>query len=306
MSRKKRNFRPNYRDNYWQTEAYNQNLFYMLRDDITQLALSRFKWVNLPETCDARYLEWTLLYEGAATIAFPVRDPSKIMSLKMVQQGEPNCYDNPRSWDAIGATGRTRFRCTWSNGVVVFDNVTRYPLIQKINLWARELADIIRCKQVNRFSVKMPVIISGASESGFDMANLLKQISNGEPAVIATNGIDNVDVRVWNTDVPFLGKELTAEYENTWNIIYKELGIDSLPFKAERRIEDEVTDTMQPTELAALSPLDCRRSAAAKFCARFGEYLPEGPFYPVFNRDNVSDNYNIAHRFDTVMGVDDD
>lgn len=306
MTRRKRSrgFKPSYRDNYFQTDSYNNALFLAMRDDIMQVALSRFKWVNLPPTCDARYLEWTLIHEGCATIAHPKSDPSCVLSLKAVQQGERNMYDNPRAWRAVGATGKTDFGCDWGNGVFIWDNETRYPVLSKINIWARELADIIRAKQINRFHMRMPVIISGASEHQFDMQNILKNISNGEPAIITTDGIENINVRVWNTGVEFLGETLTSEYENTWNIIYKELGIPSMPFKSERRVEAEVNSYKRQNQLAALSPLDMRRVAAKKYCERFGDSLADGEFYPVWNNDLITDNYELVHKFDTYLQSD--
>ena len=59
-----RKYRPGAQPTYWQTEAYNQQLFTMFQSDLIELALSRFRWVNLPETCNERFLEWTLLTEG--------------------------------------------------------------------------------------------------------------------------------------------------------------------------------------------------------------------------------------------------
>ena len=61
-------------DIYWASAAYNQRLFIMFRQQIIDLALTRFRWVNLPPTCDSRYLEWTLLFQGCATIAHPKSD----------------------------------------------------------------------------------------------------------------------------------------------------------------------------------------------------------------------------------------
>lgn len=306
MSRRKRKraFRPSYRDNYFQTDGYNNALYLAMRDDILQVAMSRFKWVNLPPTCDARYLEWILIHEGCATIAHPKSNPACVLSLKAVQQGEPNMYDNPRSWRAMGSTGKTDFKCDWSNGVFMWENESRYPLLSKINIWARELADIIRAKQINRFHQRMPVIISGASEHQFDMTNLLKNITNGEPAIITTDGIENINVKVWNTGVEFLGEELTNEYENTWNIIYRELGIPSMPVKSERRVEAEVSTYSSQNKLAALSPLDMRRTAAQKYCERFGDTLAHGDFYPVWNNDLISANYDLMHKWSTFMDLD--
>ena len=134
-------YRPGSQPTYWQTEAYNQQLFNMFRNDLIELALSRFRWLNLPETCNERFLEWTLLTEGAATLAFP-NTGNTVLSLRAVQQGAPNMYNEPRAWRALGITGKTDFMCNWGNAVWIWENRTRYPLLVKINIWARELADI--------------------------------------------------------------------------------------------------------------------------------------------------------------------
>lgn len=73
-----------------------------------------------------------------------------------------------------------------------------------------------------------------------------------------------------------------------------------MPFKEERMIEDEVNSTMQPTELARLSPLTTRRAACDKLNARFGDRLVE-PITVVWARDNITDNYDLRHRYDTLI-----
>ena len=299
--RRRKGYRPGYRDNYWQTAAYNEHLFQMFRDDIINIAISRFKWVNLPKSCDARYLEMTLLYEGQATIAYPRSSEGMFLSLRAVMQDEPNMYGNPKRWRAIGQTGRTDFPCSWANGVFIRDSMTMYPLMTKINVWARELADIVRTAQVNRFHLKMPVIITGAAERSFDMGNIVKQITQGEPVIITTDGINDIDVKVWNTDVEFEGEALSAEFENAWAKVYRELGIDWVSHKSERMIEDEVKASVQPSEFTRLSPIMCRREAAEKLNDRFGKYLVDGDIDVVWNADNLSDNYNTASNLQTIL-----
>lgn len=299
MTRRKRNRSPRTRwnvDRYWQTAAYNEALRGMLFDDIMQLALTRFKWVDLPYTCDEWYLERCLVHDGCATIAQPGRHAGTFLSLAAVTQGAPNMYDRPKRWRARGATGRTDFEVTPANGVFVYDNKTRYPLAAKISIWARELADIIRVKQINRYHMRMPVIMTGAQERKFDMENVVKQMGQGEPIIIGTDGMDNIEVKVWSTDIEFIGERLQAEYENTWNNVYRMLGIRNLPFKSERRIEDEVLSDRKPSELSALSALECRREAVEKLNRRFGLDVKV-----VLNSDIQSQNYDALHSLDQYM-----
>lgn len=285
---------------YWQPEAYNQQLYNMFRNDLMELALSRFSWVGLPETCNERYLEWTLLNEGCATLAFPNASDT-MLSLKCVQQGAPNMYDEPRSWRAIGETGRTQFNCNWANGVWIWENRSRYPLLVKINIWARELADIIRTKQINRYHMRMPMLVTAPQDRAFDVQNFYKQVAQGEPFVLGYDSLTDVQVQAVMPEraKEYIGDKLHEEWANTWDSIYRELGIDSMPFKQERMIEDEVNSTMQPTELARLSPLGARRAACDKLNARFGDRLSQ-PVRVVWARDNISDNWDLAHRLDTL------
>ena len=300
--KQKKPFRPGQQATYWQTEAYNQQLFNMFQNDLIELALSRFRWVGLPETCNERYLEWVLLTEGSATLAYPSLTSETLLSLKGVQQGVPNMYDEPRSWRALGATGKTNFMCNWTNGVWIWENSTRYPLMVKINIWARELADIMRTKQINRYHMRMPLVITAPQDRAFDVQNFYKNIANGEPFVLAYDNFSDIQTSATMPERAreYIGDKLQAEWSNTWDAIYRELGIDSMPFKEERMIEDEVNSTMQPTELARLSPLTTRRAACDKLNARFGDRLAE-PITVVWARDNITDNYDLRHRYDTLI-----
>lgn len=300
--KQKKPFRPGQQATYWQTEAYNQQLFNMFQNDLIELALSRFRWVGLPETCNERYLEWVLLTEGSATLAYPSLTSETLLSLKSAQQGAPNMYDEPRSWRAIGATGKTNFMCNWTNGVWIWENSTRYPLMVKINIWARELTDIIRTKQINRFHMRMPLVITGPQDRALDVQNFYKNIANGDPFVLAFDNFSDIQTSATMPERAreYIGDKLQAEWSNTWDAIYRELGIDSMPFKEERMIEDEVNSTMQPTELARLSPLTTRRAACDKLNARFGYKLAR-PITVVWARDNITDNYDLRHRYDTLI-----
>lgn len=278
-------------DNYWQTSDYNSALFMMYRQQIIKLAMNRFKWVNLPPTCNERYLEMTLLFQGIATIAFPSKQRGTFYSTQVAQMSPPNVYDNPTKWLSVGNNG-WRFKCSNRNGVIVWDNRARYPLMQMVDMWARELVDIRRTKQLNRMHVKTPYLIKCSPEQEQQAENIYKQMAGGEPAIITTTGIENIDIDVIKTDVPYLGEELTAEEINTWQQIYQMLGIENLTFKAERMVQDEVNKRDEPSDLMALDGLNCRREACEQLNERFSDYL-EAPATCIWAKDNISQNLNF-------------
>lgn len=278
-----------YNETYWQTAEYNSQLYRALHNQVVQLAMSRFKWINLPDTCDERFLEWVLFWQGSATIAFPKSQPGVFYSTKMAQVGRPNIYDNPIKWRSIG-NNAWNFDVTPANGVVVYDNISRMSMLLQIDLYVRELVDIQRAKQMNRMHIKTPYLITVPQDMELTAVNTIKQILGGEPAILANEYIRDMDVNAIQTGVQYLGLELTQDELNCWNKIYSALGISNLTFKAERQIEDEVKAVQEPTDLMALSPLTSRREAANKLNEKFGLDI-----HVVWRQDNESDNYNAMH-----------
>lgn len=282
-------------DNYFQTGEYNSRLFMAYFEQIMKLAVNRYHWVNLPASCNERYMERVLLMQGVATIAYPKKifiRKKLFVSTMMAQAGAPNLYDNPIKWRSIGNNG-WNFNCNYRNGVIVWDNRDRYPMLDLISVEARELVDIKRTAQLNRMHCKTPYIIQCAPEQEQQALNIYKQIAGSEPCVITTDGLHNeIDIQAIQTGVAYLGEELTAAMINEWQQIYQMLGIENLTYKAERMVQDEVDKRDKPTEIIALDGLNCRRDACDEMNSRFGEYL-DGEMTCVWAQDNISANYNL-------------
>ena len=293
MSKKNRPFIGMSSDLYWQSASFTNRMYNMYRNQILSLALTRFEWHGLPATCNARFLEWTLLTQGQATISFPKDQEGVFYSTQVTWQGAPNIYDNPPRWLSIGNNG-WRFSAGPTQGVVVWDNLLRMPILDAIDLMARELTDLSRTEQINRLHQKTPYILTGPQDKKIDMTNLWKQIAGGEPAVIGTDGLSQIEVSAIKTDVPYLASEIDAAIQNTWTRIYQLLGIDSMPFKQERQIEDEVISQQTPSSMQALGFLAARREAAEVLNDRFEQYLTE-PITVTMREDYESDNWQMTH-----------
>ena len=294
-------------DRYWQSAGYNSRLFTMFRNQVLDMALTLYHWVNRPETCDERFLELTLFTQGIATIARPRsgKHAGKWLSLAIGGwETSPDMYGNPSAWRALGLNGYN-FNVNPSNGYFCWDNHLRTPLTDRIDLWCRELVDIVRTMQQNRVHQKVPMIISGVQEKKLDLTNYAKQVGGGEVIVLATDGIQDLHVGALSSNIPFIGTELWANYLNIWNQIYGALGIGNLPFKAERQIEDEVNSQQDPTDLIALDGLTERRRMCDVLNNRFPEFR-DTPLDVVWRSDNATHNYNMLHDLQTLMQIGDD
>lgn len=273
---------------YWGTLDYNARLLSAYQDQIYQLALTRYEWIGLPKTVDPLYLERVLLFKGWGTIAFPSKGEQRGLwyAAKAVTNGPLGIYDRPTKWIAY-SRDQLRFKVDPSNGVVIYDNINRTPVLNALDLAARELVDIEKTRQMNRFHQKVPYVLVVPQDMELSAINLLNQVMSGNPATVANPTIRDLEPYRLGIDVPYIGAELTAAEQNVWNRIYTILGISNITYKSERMIEDEVRSMSEPAGMMSLSGLVERRRAADYLNDRFGLNVSV-----VWRADNQSENYN--------------
>lgn len=290
----------------WDSYSYNERVIRMFKNQILRLALARFKWVNLPQTCNAAYLERCLLFNSWATIGFDFDNPAIMVNGTVSGNTQPNLYDEPTQWELRAENGFVLPMCN-TNGVICYDNILRCSILDEINIYARELADILITARMNRQHQKMPYVIVGDSDKELDMTNILKQVTGGEIAFIANESFRNIEVTTLDTRVEYLGDAFKLSTENTWNAVYKLLGIPNAPLKRERMLSKEIEMANAPDDLMALNPLDTRRRAAKVLNELInpltGEPVidPEKPVMVYWNKDLQTQKFDRLY-----MGFDDE
>lgn len=274
---------------YWGSLSYNGQLLSVYKNIFYMLAMTRFEWVGLPKTVDPLFLERQLLFEGHATIARPEKGKKKGFwySAKAVQTGPLGVYDYPKSWQAYNRD-QLRFNVTGKNGIWIYDNVARFPMCFALDMFARELVDVQKTEQVNRFYQKVPYVLVAPDDMDLSANNFMASVMGGEPAIVGNRYVKDMEPYRLGLDVPFLGRELNAAEQNVLNKVYTMLGIANLTFKSERMIEDEVHDMGEPSTLMALAALDERRRAAERLNTRFGLDVSV-----VWRTDNESENARL-------------
>jgi len=286
----KKNRKPTgfYGDNYWQSADWNQRSFIAYRQWILSMAINRYKWLNLPETCDERYLEFTLLRNGVASIAYPEKMPGVFFSTMTNLDGRWNVYDTPCHWQSIGNNG-WNFNASPKTGVLVYENRLRMPTWQQIEYFARRLAALDRVEDINMQQQRTPYLITAPREQVNDAKQMYKQIAGGEPAILGKSNLSAINIEAINTGVPYLGKELSDKKLALWDEIYNFLGISHVGQKSERLTSEEVSASNEPSNLMALDGLTARRDAAETLNTRFGLDV-----HVVWRKDNESDIYNYS------------
>lgn len=289
MSKKNRNKRTTfYGDNYWQSADWNQRSFYAYRQWILSMAVNRYKWLNLPDTCDERYIEFTLMRNGVVSIAHPKGLDGVFFSTMANLDGRWNVYDTPSHWVSFGNNG-WNFKANPSTGVLIYENRLRMPPWQQIEYFARRLAALDRVEDINMQQQRTPYLITAPREQVNDAKQMYKQIAGGEPAILGKNSLSTINIDVINTGVPYLGAELSEKKLALWDEIYAFLGISHVGQKSERLTSEEVSASNEPANLMALDGLTARREGANQLNTRFGLDI-----HVVWRKDNESDIYNYS------------
>lgn len=302
---------PTGRGDYWQNPHLNARMFQVFRNEIMTLALNRFRWEGLPDTVDSEFLEWCLLMNGEASIAFPRSYPGMFLATRLAANAPLNIYRRPTKWQAVTDLGG-HFECTPFNGAVVYDSQTRFPLMMTIEAYAQELADVYITKRVNRYHQRIPLVLRGPQDKELDIINIAKQVGGGEPMVIGVDSIADIEVEaITQKPAPFLGAELTDAERAIWARVFDALGIPNVIFKHERQITSEVEAQNEQTSIIRLGALRERRKAADELNRRFYEpneifpKLLERPISVVKAEDYESNVWNQLHMLGNLEAMED-
>ena len=300
MSRKNRQKRGDFLgDRFWQTDSYNSRTFQKNFDLLLSLALNRFRWEGLPDTCDSRYLEFVLHRNGIATFSYDANQPTRIFTtLQAMPYGEYNMYGLPVKWRAVGFDGLTDYEVDNGNGVLCYYSNSRISPWNALEIYARKMAHYERTEDVNLSQQMKPFIGIAPQEKRLELVNLLKQVEGGEPAILGDSGLLDLmnNVTVIDTKVPIITEELARSHQNVLNQALLYLGIPHLAFeKGERMIEDEARANTAPTNVMLLDCLKARRDFCDKVNAKFGTEI--GVY---FNEDLESYNYNYTNNVEQM------
>lgn len=298
MSRKK-NRVANGSPYYWQTDDYNTLCYNVNVDMLLAIAMNRFRWEGLPPTCDPRFLELQLHKVGIATICHSADAPDVWQTLMAMPQGEWNDYGIPTKWRAKGWNGN-EYDVTPVTGELVYYSQTRLNPWGAITQFATKLTHIQRTSDVNLFHQQKPWIMLMPQEKKMELVNLIKQTAGYEPVILGDSSnkalLDLNEGNCFTLDlrVPFIGKELSEQYQNVLNQYLLYMGIPHIMFeKGERMITEEATAGNSTTNILLKNCLDARRWA----CKQLRRIAPDvfGDTYVYLNDDWESYNYNYLN-----------
>lgn len=263
MGRRRTNFETSLNDNM---ESY-----YYYIDRLTELSISMFEWVNLPDTVDERFLEMTLFTNGCAV--YFNDDVLGNLALPVAINGQWNVYKIPIRRRAYSVNGYQNGDLTIDNSVMIYNNMIRTNSVRAVRMFARRLWDLDRSIDVNARAQKTPVLLQGTEQQRLTLLNAYKELDGNSPVIMADKDIDlrNGPISCVSTEAPYVADKLYTLKTQVWNEALTYLGISNLNIqKKERLVADEVVRSMGGTIASRYSRLEMRRKAAEEINDMFG------------------------------------
>ena len=236
---------------------------------LTELAISMFKWKNLPDTVDARYIEMQLFLTGA--MVYFNDEVIGDLCLNCLSQGRMDVYGYPIIRRAYSAYNNYQRLLKPNNSVIIYNNYMRTNSVLDVQMYARRLYNIDRIIDINVNAQKTPVIVRASEKQRMTMMQLYMQYDGNEPFIFGDKDLDLNSLAVLKTDAPYVADKLYALKTEIWNEALTHLGISNVNInKKERLITNEVSRTQGGTIASRYSRLDSRQEAAEKINKMFG------------------------------------
>nr|DAP77560.1 MAG TPA: upper collar protein [Caudoviricetes sp.] len=247
------------------------NYFYRLM----LIARSLFKWNNLPNGINEKWIERYLFSEGSCVF---YKDPIiGFMVAKIGNTGALNYYDEPTTIRPYATNYLYENKNTdgqLMNGedcVIIRNNADCIPTFPMIQLYSADLTNIKRTIDTNIEGQKMPIIIKCTDKQKLSLKQAIKQKQDNEPVIYGDKNLNTEDINVLKTDTPIVFDKLQVQKTNVLNECLTFLGINNANTdKRERLVTNEVDSNNEMIQINSDVMLETRKQACKEINDMFG------------------------------------
>lgn len=269
---------------FWESANYNNQSFQMYYQRLVELSISMFKWKNLPDTIDDRFLELALFGDGMAIFfkdeflenigerneELNSKYVGSFLALRTMIGGQLNVYNIPNTRRAYASNGYN-VPLTEKNSVIIFNNMLHTNSVLLTEYYAKRLWDYDRTIDINVKAQKTPVLIQCDETERLTMMNLYKKYDGNEPYIWGTRSLEPKNLSVLKTDAPFVADKVYNLKQLIWNEALTYLGISNTNInKKERLLSSESAANNGATIASRYSRLNARQQACKQINKMFG------------------------------------
>lgn len=244
---------------------------------LMEMAINRFKWTNLPEEIDRRFVEYELFRHALVVFFKEEKNFNRFFALRGSGAGMWNMYDNPTTFTVTGNSMAAFLpnKLGAKECVPIWANTLRVPDWDLVLLQATKLAEIERTIEINLMGMRKPWVIAVEESERMTFANVWRQAEEGAPVIFGTQamGPEQLREKLHLLDLK-IDKDLVLNLQisksKIWNETMTMLGINnSNQDKRERLVADEVAGNDQQISAARNSSMGARKYAVEQINRMF-------------------------------------
>ena len=232
-------------------------------------ALDVFRWENLPEGLESRFIEKQLYEYGECF--FYNHKALGFICLPVYDTNQQNIYGEYDTGHVMSYNGIiNEFVNYKKDGVHIFNNDLREPTAGYIRDYSDKMTQVELAIKMNIHQQKFPYLISCNKKNELTMKNLYQRISLGDPAIFVHNGINIEDLQVLPSQAPYVADKLNEYRFELEREILTFLGINNNFEKKERVVVDEVNSNNEFIQRNIEIQYKHRLQACERINAMFG------------------------------------
>lgn len=216
-------------------------------NQIMNLFINRFEWVNLPKEIEPFYIERVLFFDGVGGLIYDDHVNSYAFT-KLNLSGQYDIYNIPTDRWAYANNGYLK-EYGKDNSVIVWDSATAYPYANTAMMYAEEMANVWRTRSINMFAQRTPVALASSDDEKLSYQVFGDEYANYVPVIKISDTLNIKNLQALTLGAPYVVDKLEDEITVLWARVLTDLGYESNPSeKRERLISDEVAGNNGQTE----------------------------------------------------------
>lgn len=262
-----------------QTQISNIRTNNMYKIQCTALAENVYTFKNLLESgkadnIDISYINKILVYQGA--IAWFKDEVLGLLALPFTSVSGLDVYGRPLKIEVDGENGYHRV-LRKGEFVIMYDNMSRIPLIASINQYSERLALLQRTIDINVTQQRTPRYWQVTGDNKKSVLDALDGIDSMNDTIITYDGVDLGNINLTQAPAPYVTDKLSDEKDKLWNEFLRLIGVSNTTFeKKERNIKDEVILSQGGTIASRYNRFNPRKEAIDKINKMFDMNIEVG------------------------------
>lgn len=251
----------------------------MYKIQCTALAENVYTFKNLLESgkadyIDIAYINKMLVYQGA--IAWFKDEVMGLLALPFTSIGGRDVYGLPLKIEVYGENGYHKI-LRRGEFVIMYDNMSKIPLIASINQYSTRLALLQRTIDINVSQQRTPRYWQVNNDNKKSVLDAIDGVNSYNDTIITYDGLDLGNISLTPAPAPYVTDKLSDEKDKLWNEFLRLIGVSNTTFeKKERNIKDEVILSQGGTIASRYNRFNPRKEAIDKINKMFDMNIEVG------------------------------